>query len=299
MKKHLTNLENLILPSENDIRDICNKVKEILSTEPNVLYLNPPIQLMSDNHGTYYDLLEAFFYSGKPPDKKYLFLGDYVDRGNTGVEVFIYLMLFKILYPNRIYLLRGNHETVSINMVYGFYDECLRKYNNPNVFYYIQDVFNLLPICAIVNDVFCVHGGLCPDLLFIDDLEIFDRNYEIPTIGAISDLLWSDPEEQYNDWEPSSRGAGYTFGEGAVDKFNEANNIYRIYRGHQLCMDGFRYQFNKKIVTVWSAPNYCGRSGNLASVCQLDDDMNESFIIFKESAFTAESDNDEPPSYFL
>ena len=208
----------------------------------------------------------------KSPKKKYLFLGDYVDRGYNSVETLEYLLCLKLKYQGRITLLRGNHESRQICYNYGFYEEITRKYGNGNPWRYFNALFDFLPIAAIIEGkIFCVHGGLSPKISKIDQIRILNRVQEIPHEGAFCDLMWSDPDD-IDTWQFSSRGAGFLFGERVVEEFNRINDIRLVCRAHQLVMEGYKYWFkNKNLLTVWSAPNYCYRCGNGASILILDE----------------------------
>jgi serine/threonine-protein phosphatase 4 catalytic subunit len=211
----------------------------------------------------------------------YIFLGDYVDRGFHSVESFLLLLAIFVRYPCRITLLRGNHEARQTTQSYGFYDECVRKFGNANVWKLCTDLFDLFPIAAVIeNQVFCVHGGLSPEIHSIEEISEIDRKCELPGSGAYCDLLWSDPDDIVG-FSASLRGAGFLFGGDAVKAFNEQNKIKLICRAHQLMMDGYGYMFDEQLVTVWSAPNYCYRSGNIASVLEFDEYMGRSFKMFE------------------
>lgn len=211
-------------------------------------------------------------------------MGDFVDRGFNSVETFLLLLALKVRYPDRITLIRGNHETRQITQVYGFYDECWRKYGSLNVWRYCTDVFDYLSLASLIEDkVFCVHGGLSPSISSLDDIRAIDRKQEVPHDGAMCDLMWSDPDEGIEGWTVSLRGAGYLFGGDMVNLFLKQNNLELICRAHQLVMDGYRKLFNDTLVTVWSAPNYCYRCGNTASILQLSDKLEQHYINFKEA----------------
>jgi diadenosine tetraphosphatase ApaH/serine/threonine PP2A family protein phosphatase len=312
--------------------------------------------------------MELFRVGGDVPDTNYLFMGDFVDRGFYSLESFLLLLCLKVRYPDRMTLIRGNHESRQITTVYGFYDECLRKYGSANVWRYCCEVFDYLALGAIVlgassnlpppleetegrrakNDnsltaqqyvdediaievcsaegdlirryprvqpqskeaqaqgaakagsspaapaaktgppgsgasgssngsvgnpggaVLCVHGGLSPLIDTIDKIRILDRKQEVPHEGAMCDLLWSDPDE-IEGWGLSPRGAGFLFGADIVKVFNHKNDISLIARAHQLVMEGFKEMFDNSVVTVWSAPNYCYRCGNVAAVMELSE----------------------------
>lgn len=199
--------------------------------------LKCPITICGDIHGQFHDLIELFRIGGDLPYTNYLFLGDYVDRGFYSIETISLLICLKIKYPNRITLLRGNHESRQITQVYGFYDECLRKYGNGNVWKNFTDLFDYFPLCALIeNQILCMHGGLSPTLETLDDIKRLDRMQEIPHEGSMCDLLWSDPDEKVG-WGLSPRGAGYTFGLDISEAFNKRNGLSLIARAHQLVME--------------------------------------------------------------
>ena len=125
---------------------------------------------------------------------KYLFLGDYVDRGKQSIETICLLLAYKARYPKQVFLLRGNHEVSSINRIYGFYDECKRRFNL-NLWKNFILCFNWLPIACLVGErILCMHGGLSPDLVKVQDINRIERPTEVPEKGLLCDLLWSDPE---------------------------------------------------------------------------------------------------------
>lgn len=287
----LGNLVEFKLPSEQEIEQLCAKVKEILAEESNVQEVSSPVTICGDIHGQFEDLLELFRIGGDCPEINYLFLGDYVDRGYRSVETFIYLIALKVKYPERVTLIRGNHESRQITQVYGFYDECNKKFGTLNVWRYCTDVFDYLTLTAIIdNKVFCVHGGISPKAPMLDDLRVIDRFQEVPHEGAMCDIMWSDPED-IKGWNMSPRGAGYYFGANVVEEFLRKNNLNYIIRAHQLIMEGYKLHFNEKLITVWSAPNYCYRCGNIASILELDENLQKIFKVFESAPI--ENDNDE------
>ncbi|KAK8789738.1 hypothetical protein WA171_001829 [Blastocystis sp. BT1] len=266
------------------LQQLCESVKEILIEENTVQPVHSPVNICGDIHGQYSDLLELFSTGGDIPETSYIFMGDYVDRGYNSCATFQLLMSLKLCYPDRITLLRGNHECREITRIYGFYAEIIQKYDSTEPWVWCTDVFDYLGIAALVdNRVLCIHGGLSPDIATIDQIRTLNRLQEVPPTGCYSDLLWSDPDN-VDGFQQSPRGAGYLFGEDPVNVFNEVNGLELICRAHQMVQQGFEYMFSKKnLITVWSAPNYCYRCDNVASILQLDEGLNRTMLIFKEN----------------
>jgi len=286
---------------ESEVKLLCAKAREILIEEGNVQSVDSPVTVCGDIHGQFFDLLELFKVGGECPDTNYLFMGDFVDRGFYSVETFLLLLALKVRYPDRITLIRGNHESRQITQVYGFYEECLRKFGSVNVWRYCTEIFDYLALAALIdNKIFCVHGGLSPSISTLDQIRSIDRKQEIPHDGSMCDLMWSDPEE-ISGWGLSPRGAGYLFGGDIVQQFNSSNKIDLICRAHQLVMEGYKYMFNDSLVTVWSAPNYCYRCGNVAAVLEFDEHLNRNFKIFEAAPQNERGApaKKPPPDYFL
>jgi len=285
---------------EEDLKRLCDKVKDILLEESNVQPVSSPVTVCGDIHGQFWDLLELFRTGGELPQTNYVFMGDFVDRGYYSLETFTFLLVLKAKWPSKITLLRGNHESRQITQVYGFYDECQQKYGNSNAWKYCTQVFDYLTIAAIIDGrVLCVHGGLSPDIRTLDQIRTIQRNQEIPHEGAFCDLMWSDPED-IETWQVSPRGAGWIFGNKATAEFNRINKLELVCRAHQLVQEGYKYMFDQALVTVWSAPNYCYRCGNVASILALDENLKRDFLIFNA---VPDNDRNAPPrtsmSYFL
>ena len=339
-----------------------------------MVQVDAPVTICGDIHGQFHDLMELFRVGGDVPDTNYLFMGDFVDRGFYSLESFLLLLCLKVRYPDRITLIRGNHESRQITTVYGFYDECVRKYGSANVWRYCCEVFDYLALGALIlgasstvepsggsvdqqmrnhasrsgeeieieildakgtiretfcrnegrlfqmenlasspphspsvdtptrngppgtsatgksggspghdgGAVFCVHGGLSPLIDTVDKIRLLDRKQEVPHEGAMCDLLWSDPDE-IDGWGLSPRGAGFLFGSDIVRQFNHQNNLSLIARAHQLVMEGFKEMFDASIVTVWSAPNYCYRCGNVAAILELGEDASNGGVVSRSN----------------
>lgn len=260
---------------------LCERAEAMLSLEDNVIVVPSPVVIVGDIHGQFFDLLDMFQQVGMPPEQHFLFLGDLVDRGYNSVAVLGLILALKVRYPDRVNVLRGNHESRQLNQNYGFYDECrLKQFSWQNII----GVFDLLPIAAVIDDrVFCVHGGLSESARTLDQIRVLRRRQELPTEGAFSELLWSDPNPCAQGFQKSDRGAGVYYGEDTVAEFLQRNNLELVVRSHQLVMEGFEKLFHDRLVTVWSAPNYTYRCGNLASVLRLDENLAQQFIVFKKS----------------
>ena len=224
--------------------------------ESNVQAVKAPVTVCGDIHGQFHDLMELFKIGGNCPDTNYLFMGDYVDRGYYSVETVTLLVALKVRYRNRVTILRGNHESRQITQVYGFYDECLRKYGNANIWKYFTDLFDYLPLTALVENqvfqchlwqIFCLHGGLSPSIDTLDHIRSLDRIQEVPHEGPMCDLLWSDPDDRCG-WGISPRGAGYTFGQDISEAFNHNNGLNLISRAHQLVMEVFDSFYDRVII---------------------------------------------------
>ena len=228
-------------------------------------------------HGQYYDLLRLFEYGGFPPDSNYLFLGDYIDRGKQSLETICLLLAYKIKYPENFFLLRGNHESTQINRVYGFYDECKRRLNI-RIWKTFTDCFNCLPIAALIDEkILCMHGGLSPSLNRVLTVNNIVRPTDVPDTGLLCDLLWSDPDRSATDWQDNDRGVSFVFSAQIVKDFCERNEIDLVCRAHQVVEDGYEFFADRRLVTVFSAPNYCGEFDNCGSMMSIDEELMCSF----------------------
>merc|ERR1711934_385523 len=266
--------------TEQEVEELCSKAIEIIGKESNVQPVPVPVTVVGDIHGQYHDLLELFKIGGKCPDTNYLFLGDYVDRGYYSVESVTLLVLLKVRYPNRITILRGNHESRQITQVYGFYDEVVRKYGSANVWTQFTNLFDYLPLAAIIAErMFTPHGGLSPSVQTLDEINQLSRVQEVPHEGPLCDLVWSDPDDRMG-WGISPRGAGFTFGEDVSKQFNHTNSLNLIIRAHQLVMDGYQWHHEDNVLTVFSAPNYCYRCGNQAGIIEYSENLEQRVISY-------------------
>ena len=270
--------------------------QEVVSSQPIVLRLNTPIKVFGDIHGQYDDLMRFFEFWGEPSEEPgsgdinsidYLFLGDYVDRGVYSLETICLLMALKIKYPDKIHLLRGNHEDHLINSTFGFYEECEARLSDDsmceelNVFKVINEFFEYLPLVAIIeNEIVCVHGGIGSSFNKIEEVEKMQR--PIPVVHEaitkqdqiVMDILWSDPTDNDDEKgiqpnvvrDSKSYGNIVKFGPDIVQNFMENNNVHMIIRAHECVPDGFERFSEGNLITVFSATDYCKRHKNAGAM---------------------------------
>mmetsp|Transcript_85868 Transcript_85868/g.224090 ORF Transcript_85868/g.224090 Transcript_85868/m.224090 type:complete len:308 (+) Transcript_85868:126-1049(+) len=269
------------LPSEIEVRQICQKVGEVFLSQDSFLDLEAPIKICGDIHGQYHDLLRMFDMGGFPPESNYLFLGDYVDRGKQSVETIILLLVYKVMYEENFFMLRGNHECAAITRIYGFYDECKRRYNI-KLWKTFCDVFNCLPVCALVDEkIICMHGGLSPEITQMDQIRRLVRPTDVPDTGLICDLLWADPDKDIFGWAENDRGVSFIFGPDVVSTFLSKLDMDLVCRAHQVVEDGYEFFAKRQLITLFSAPNYCGEFDNAGAMMSIDETLMCSFKVLK------------------
>lgn len=248
----------------------------LFKEEPNLIHLNNEtndqvITVIGDVHGQFKNVKGIFHIFGKVSEKHiYIFNGDFVDRGVHSCEIAFLLYCLKIVYPKYIFINRGNHESLIMSTVYGFKREVLRKYNSA-VFVLFQDSFQSLPITICVNnDYLIMHGGLMSNpKTTLEEILALDRFAEPGNVGLFHDLLWTDPTDETAELGPSKRGLGFSFGKSITTTFLKFNNLKKIIRSHELKENGIDYSHDKKLITVFSAPNYCGFHGNKGAVLHI------------------------------
>ena len=266
---------------EEEIKYLIDKSMIIFKEQKMLIELEAPLRVCGDIHGQYYDLLRIFEHCGFPGEFNYLFLGDYVDRGKQSLETICLLLAYKIKYPLKVHLLRGNHESSVTNRIYGFYEECKRRYN-VRLWRNFTELFNYLPVAALIDEkILCMHGGLSPDLRNLSSISEISRPTEIPDSGLLCDLLWSDPDKEVLDFDENDRGVSVVFGEKIVQEFNRKNDLDLIIRAHQVVDDGYEFFAQRQLITIFSAPNYCGEFDNSAGIMIIDDALTCSLKVLR------------------
>ena len=272
---------NIVKITEEDVDFLVFEGIKVFLSQPVCLEISPKINVCGDIHGQYYDLLRLFEINGYPPEFRYLFLGDYVDRGKQSIETICLLVAYKIKYPNDVFLLRGNHESSNVCKVYGFYDEC-KKRLSIKAWKSFCNLFDHLPLTALIdNKILCMHGGISKELINISQLKSFKRPMEVPDKGLLCDLLWSDPSENVVLWGNNERGVSCVFSPKALDAFLDKNDLDLICRAHQVVEEGYEFFGEQTLVTIFSAPNYLGEFDNNGAVMFVDKELLCSFQILK------------------
>lgn len=266
--------------SESQVNKLTKAFIETVKKEPNLIYVDKPCTIFGDIHGQYYDLLKIIKHIDLERETV-VFVGDYVDRGSFSSEVFLLLMALKLSYPGNVVLLRGNHESSEMTRYFSFKKECDIKYNN-NVYKGFLSAFRALPLCAIVmKKIFCVHGGISPDLKKVEDINKFNRFVEPTSNSIMLDLLWSDPHPFYESLETiffapnKNRRCSYFYTYLAVKEFLTTNKLWCIVRGHEVQENGYKLYKEHiddvpSVITVFSAPNYCDVYKNRGAVIKFD-----------------------------
>ncbi|KAJ5775372.1 uncharacterized protein N7511_000383 [Penicillium nucicola] len=283
LKQHLYREGRL---SEEQALWIIHAGTQVLRAEPNLLEMDAPITVCGDVHGQYYDLMKLFEVGGDPSETRYLFLGDYVDRGYFSIECVLYLWALKIWYPDSLWLLRGNHECRHLTDYFTFKLECKHKYSE-RIYEACIESFCSLPLAAVMNKQFlCIHGGLSPELHTLEDIKAIDRFREPPTHGLMCDILWADPLEEFGQEKTgdffihnSVRGCSYFFSYPAACAFLEKNNLLSIIRAHEAQDAGYRMYRKTRttgfpsVMTIFSAPNYLDVYNNKAAVLKYENNV--------------------------
>ncbi|EYC27064.1 hypothetical protein Y032_0009g501 [Ancylostoma ceylanicum] len=267
--------------TSDELKDVIKCSLELLKQENTLAEINPPIVIVGDIHGQYFDLLRMFskFSEGNQHGSmrvKYIFLGDYVDRGRRSMECVCLVLTLKILFPRKYQLLRGNHECKGINRVYGFYDEILDRFEKEEaerLWLGFNEVFAWLPLAGLVGKkILCMHGGISAYLNSLDDIRKISRPLEEPNTNPLAmDLLWADPMLNIQGYAPNTvRGVATFFGEDAVIQCCEKLRVDLIVRAHQMMMSGYGFFCNRKLITIFTAPRYQPEANNKGAVVYVD-----------------------------
>jgi len=280
--------------NQDSLEALCRLSIQILKEESTLLKINTPIHILGDIHGQFYDMMKFFGKdedgasnkvpmlsnaNHKPIKYNYLFLGDYVDRGQNSVACITYLLALKCMYPESVFLLRGNHETRELSKIYGFYEE-VHTYYEDSLWDLFNEVFGYMPLAAVISDkIFCVHGGLSQTFHDLSQITALTKPIDVPETGFVADLLWADPDPETEFYKESERGTSFSFGERAVNDFLAKNSYDLVCRAHQVVDDGFEFPFypSRSVITLFSAPNYCEDCGNKAAMMMVDQDLKCSF----------------------
>ncbi|KAL4332010.1 hypothetical protein GQ457_07G042910 [Hibiscus cannabinus] len=271
----------------NEISDLCESAERIFNVEPTVLQLKAPIKIFGDLHGQFGDLMRLFDEYGAPSTAgdiayiDYLFLGDYVDRGQHSLETITLLLALKVEYPNNVHLIRGNHEAADINALFGFRIECIERMGERDgiwAWHRINRLFNWLPLAALIEKkIICMHGGIGRSINHVEQIENLQRPITMEAGSIVlMDLLWSDPTENdsVEGLRPNARGPGLvTFGPDRVMEFCNNNDLQLIVRAHECVMDGFERFAQGHLITLFSATNYCGSANNAGAILVLGRDL--------------------------
>ncbi|KAK8870673.1 hypothetical protein M9Y10_008560 [Tritrichomonas musculus] len=266
---------NLVFPiiPINILVQLNQTVSQIFSKEPYLLNICCDVNVVGDLHGHIFDLFRILRTIGFPPDKNYLFLGDFVDRGEFSLETITFIFILKVLFPKNIFIIRGNHEFADMYSRCGFSNELENVYNNPIVSVSFNAAFAEMPLAALVNDsTLCLHGGIGPEFSTLGQINDIKRPLFGYDNALVSSLVWSDPSPQVATFAPSARGLGYLFGSASLNCFLKSQALYLIVRGHECVKNGIEFALDSKIVTVFSASNYCGMLGNKSGVLVLKED---------------------------
>lgn len=269
-----------------DIQDLIKNSIDILKKKSTVVHVPAPCVIVGDIHGNISDLINILRKFNNYTSNYFLFLGDYVDRGINSIEVITLLLTMMCKFPNNFFLLRGNHEFANVNRQYGFHEEIQIVYKSQELWLNFQDAFSWLPLAAIVNNqIFCVHGGLSPSLhniKFIDEIQRPIKNYEN---SLVTDLVWSDPHEQVQNFLENRRGSGVFYGETAIKTFLAENNLKLMIRAHQCMADGFCTFASNAGITVFSSSEYAQLFHNKCGVLKTFQKGKIEFFSFSHNDF--------------
>ncbi|KAM7541039.1 hypothetical protein Aperf_G00000038930 [Anoplocephala perfoliata] len=277
--------------SESELVHLCSVMPDILMEDPIVMDINlsTPLYIVGDIYGQFGDLLRIFMLLGYPPEKRYLFLGNYINRGNRSIETLALLYSLKLRFPKHIYLLRGNHECQHISRRYGFFDECLKRFNR-RLWRSFVSTFNYLPLIAIIEEkIFCCHSGMSPSVQHsgVSNLQEF-RDYvakltprptEVHTSILMTHYTWSEPDPETDGWEQNPAGLAYLYGPSVVKDFCERLGIQQIIRSNEFLEKGYEFFCDERLLSIFSVPNFLGTFTNDGAIVEVSMDPTSSKFI--------------------
>ena len=274
INKLLNCTESIIVNlSEEEIKFLLEKSKEIFLAQPTVLKLKAPITICGDIRGNFTSLKKVFELSGEPKDKNYVFLGNYINRGHNSLECLCLLLAYKIKYKDTFNILRGHYDDEHLCKNYGFEEECQKK-TTSKIYEQITALLDCLPLAATLEDkIFLVHGGISPQLKTLAQIDEIQRPIVVPEEGLVCDLIWSVPGKDMNDdWTKNNRGAGKLFGEKPLNEFLEKNGLTMLCRGHTIIKEGYEYLWGKKLLTIFTCPKFCPNEGK-GAIMEVDSNL--------------------------
>ncbi|OHT12596.1 Ser/Thr protein phosphatase [Tritrichomonas foetus] len=252
---------------------LINAAKSYFQVEPTLLDIESPCTIIGDLHGHVLDLFRILKTEGLPnqnPKNRFVFLGDLVDRGEFSVHTIVIVYLLKVLWPDKVFIIRGNHEFDFMASQGGFQTQVNDEFSDNNIYNLFLDSFSHLPLSIrIDNSMICVHGGIGPSMFSVKQLFHIQKPFTEFGDEIIDALLWSDPSDSVEHFKPSSRGTGYFFSESALCEFLDLSNLDILIRGHECVMEGCEEKFGNRCITVFSASNYCGTVNNQSAVLRV------------------------------
>ena len=258
--------------------ELCREVTPLIRADQPMCAVTSPCVIIGDLHGHLFDLFRIYIKYGPPEHFQYVFLGDYIDRGEFQLETIVFLLLLKLHYPHNVVLIRGNHETCFFKAKTSFALEFQKAHISLDVYKFFINIFNELPPACLLDGVnFCAHGGIGPNVTLQSLRGII---YPIHNSAIFDELMWSDPSDKTKTFGPSPRGTGYIFGEESVTNFLNTNDFKRIIRSHSVLQDGFQEFFDGKVLSIFSASNYMGRNENKSAVLYFSSPDNYRFDVF-------------------
>jgi protein phosphatase len=271
--KYTTNEIPLSLPVLDGpvLSALFRETQAIFKSEPVLLEVSSPCIIVGDLHGQVLDLMRILSTFGLPSRQRYVFLGDLVDRGEFSLETLVIVLLLKVLWPEQVYLIRGNHEFNLLCSQGGYMMQMFQVFGDLMLYQASVQMFGFIPFAARIDHlILCVHGGIGPELTDVDVINTIFRPVDNFGQDPVDSLVWSDPADNISEFEAStSRGTGYNFGAAAARQFMMGSHLKLIVRAHECVNDGYKWHFNNEVITVFSASNYCGLVGNLSAVLEV------------------------------